>query len=206
MYIPRHFAETDAARLHDFIERYSFGLLVGDVDGHPFASHLPFLLERDVGPHGRLVGHMARANPQWRGADGREVLVVFSGPHAYVSPSWYGAEAVVPTWNYAAVHAYGTFRAVEEPVAVKAIVAATVRHYEGSRPAPWELDATADYVDRLTRHIVGFHIEVARLEGKWKMSQNHPAERRRKVIRALEARGDENGRDVAAIMRDLVGD
>src|SRR4051812_3811791 len=94
MYIPTAFLETDPARLHDFIEAHSFGLLVSTRVGEPFATHLPFLLERDAGPHGTLIGHMARANRQWHDLDGQEVLAIFSGPHAYVSPSWYEAEQV----------------------------------------------------------------------------------------------------------------
>ena len=115
MYIPAAFQQTDKTKLHDFIEANSFGLLVSTHGGEPFATHLPFLLERDAGPHGCLVGHVARANPQWHGLDGQTVLAVFSGPHAYVSPTWYEAENVVPTWNYVAVHAYGPCRLVEDP-------------------------------------------------------------------------------------------
>src|ERR1700677_1757380 len=102
MYIPTAFAESDPTKLHDFIEQHSFGLLVSQVDGQLFASHLPFLLERTTGSHGCLVGHMARANPQWKQITGQNSLVVFSGPHAYISPTWYESEQVVPTWNYAA--------------------------------------------------------------------------------------------------------
>src|SRR3954469_15609634 len=113
MYIPAAFAERDLTKLHDFIEQHSFGLLVSQVDGLPFASHLPFLLDRTAGPHGTLIGHMARANPQWRTLAGQMALVVFSGPHAYVSPTWYEAANTVPTWNYAAVHATGRAEVVE---------------------------------------------------------------------------------------------
>src|SRR4051812_36029868 len=102
MYVPTAFAETDPAKLHDFIEAHSFGLLVSAPGGVPVATHLPLLLERSTGPHGCLVGHVARANPQWEGLDGKPVLAVFSGPHAYVSPAWYESENVVPTWNYVA--------------------------------------------------------------------------------------------------------
>src|SRR5438874_6033211 len=104
MYIPHAFAETDRTRLHDFIEQHSFGLLVSQFDGQPFASHLPFLLERTAGPKGCLIGHMARANPQWQQLGGQSGLAIFSGPHVYVSPTWYESEQVVPTWNYVAVH------------------------------------------------------------------------------------------------------
>src|SRR5262245_45723809 len=107
MYIPAAFAESDQARLHEFIEQNSFGTLVSQGAGRPFASHLPFLLERDAGPRGVLVGHMARANPQWQDAAGQTVLAIFTGPHVYISPSWYEADQVVPTWNFTAVHACG---------------------------------------------------------------------------------------------------
>src|ERR1700759_3803266 len=106
MYVPSHFAETDLATLHDFIERYSFGLLVSQVDGQPFGTHLPFLLDRSA-PHGTLIGHMARANPHWQSLREQPALVVFAGPHAYISPTWYEAANVVPTWNYTAVHVSG---------------------------------------------------------------------------------------------------
>src|SRR4051794_35885289 len=115
MYVPAHFEQTDLATLHAFIEDHSFGLLTSMLDGRLFASHLPFLLDRQAGPFGSLLGHVAKANPQWRQLAGQEVFVVFSGPHAYVSPTWYEAEHVVPTWNYVAVHAYGRCRLIEDP-------------------------------------------------------------------------------------------
>lgn len=200
MYIPSAFQETDQARLHDFIESYSFGLLVSTQEGEPFASHLPFLLERGAGPHGTLVGHMARANPQWPGLEGRSVLVVFSGPHAYVSPSWYKAEDVVPTWNYVAVHAHGTFRLVDSAEALAGIVQASVTTFERAMPAPWKLDTATESFARLLKGIVGFRIEIDRLEGKWKLNQNHPAERRDRVRQALEQSASPGAREVARLM------
>jgi transcriptional regulator len=197
VYIPTHFEQTDLAVLHDFIERNSFALLCSTgEDGCPFASHLPLLLERRPGPFGALIGHMARANPQWRHADGKAVLAVFSGPHAYVSPSWYEADNVVPTWNYVAVHATGILRAIHDRDALLKIVADSVEVYERSLPAPWRLPLSGDYLERMLRGIVGFRVEIARLEGKWKLSQNHPEERREKVVRGLRRRG---GRDEEAI-------
>ena len=115
MYVPTAFAETDEGKLHEFMQAYSFGLLVSTHGGEPFATHLPFLLDRNAGPHGTLVGHMARANPHWHDLEGQTVLAVFSGPHAYISPTWYESENVVPTWNYVAVHAYGICRLVNDP-------------------------------------------------------------------------------------------
>jgi transcriptional regulator len=113
VYLPAAFAESDRAKLHGLIRRYSFAILTSRGEDGLIASHLPLLLDADAGPHGQLLGHMARANPQWRDVRG-QVMAVFSGPHAYVSPSWYEEEGTVPTWNYVAVHAYGTFQVVQE--------------------------------------------------------------------------------------------
>src|SRR5688572_13248426 len=120
MYVPSHFNVTDLATLHDAIERYSFATLVSQSSGKLEASHLQLLLDRDAGLQGTLVGHMARANLQWQLAAGQEVLAIFSGPHAYISPQWYSAEAVVPTWNYVAVHAYGRLELIEDAAQVEA--------------------------------------------------------------------------------------
>ena len=203
MYIPSAFAETDPDKLFAFIRRHSFGLLVSQHDGEPFASHLPLLVDRSAGPNGSLVGHMARANRQWQQADGQTVLAAFSGPHAYVSPTWYEADNVVPTWNYAAVHVYGSFRAVHDDESVMRIVRDYVEFYEAAMPRPWRLDADGDFNRKLVKAVVGFRIEISRVEGKWKLNQNHPKARREKVIRALESAGDRDARGVAAMMRDL---
>jgi transcriptional regulator len=136
MYIPATFAETDLTKLHDFIEQHSFGLLVSQVDSLPFASHLPFLLERTTGPHGTLICHVARANPQWQEASGQTGLAIFSGSHAYISPTWYEAEQVVPTWNYVAVHAYGRVQTIEDVNVLVEIVQKMVDVYEQSMPHP----------------------------------------------------------------------
>jgi len=122
MYIPAAFNQADQDKLYDFIQLNSFGLLVSQVDSEPFASHLPFLLDRSSGPNGSLVGHMAFANPQWCHADNQNVLAVFSGPHAYISPTWYGVENVVPTWNYLAVHVYGRFQVIHDEQSLAAIL------------------------------------------------------------------------------------
>jgi transcriptional regulator len=201
MYLPAAFAENDPNKLHDFIERNSFGLLVSLVEGLPFATHLPFLLERTAGPHGTLVGHMARANPHWRDAGGQTVLAIFTGPHAYISPTWYEAELVVPTWNYTAVHAYGRMRIYEEKEALLDIVREMVRYYEQAMPRPWTFDSSGTFAERMLAQIVGFRIEVEKIEGKWKLNQNHPVERRRKVVRALQQQGGENAQAVAALIR-----
>jgi transcriptional regulator len=204
MYIPTAFAETDRTKLHDFIEQNSFGLLVSQVDGLPFATHLPFRLERTTGPHGTLVGHMARANPQWHKASGQTVLAIFSGPHAYISPTWYEAEQVVPTWNYTAVHAYGQMQIIEDKGALLEIVQQMVRVYEQTMPQPWSFDGSSTFVERLLSQIVGFRINIEKIEGKWKLNQNHPAERRQKVVRVLQQQGNENAQAIAAMMQAML--
>jgi len=205
MYIPTAFAETDPSKLHEFIEAHSFGLLVSTHDGEPFATHLPFLLERATGPHGSLVGHMARANPHWQDLEGQQVLVVFSGPHAYISPTWYEAENVVPTWNYVAVHAYGAVHLVQDAESLTPILAATVATYERAMPKPWNLESSTEYVQKLLQAIVGFRIEINRLEGKWKLNQNQPVERRQKVARVLECTDDPDAKEIARLIAEMLG-
>ena len=206
MYVPTAFQETDTEKLFELIEQHSFGLLVSDRDGAPFATHLPLLLDRTLAPHGCLIGHIARANPQWQQAEGKPVLAVFSGPHAYISPAWYEAREVVPTWNYVAVHAYGTFRAIHEVDALLEIVGQYVDFFEAGMPTPWKFDATSEYSRNMVRGIVGFRIEISRLEGKWKLNQNQPRDRREKVVRALLASQDESSQAVAALIQRQLDD
>ena len=201
MYIPAAFAEYDLTKMHDFIEQNSFGLLVSQADGQSFASHLPFLLNRTSEPHGSLVGHMARLNPQWEQISGQKVLAIFSGPHAYISPTWYDAEQVVPTWNYTAVHIHGRIQIIEDQDALLEIVQESVRVYEQGMRQPWSFDGSGTFVKRLLTQIVGFRIEIEVIEGKWKLNQNQPVERRKKVIRALRDQSGENSQAVAAMMQ-----
>jgi transcriptional regulator len=204
MYVPSSFSQTDPQTLYEFIGRHSFAVLVSSTGTEPFASHLPLLLERPGAGPGRLTGHMARANPQWRTAAGRRVLAVFHGPHAYISPSWYQASNVVPTWNYLAVHVSGTFRVQEDPAWLRSQLQGMIRLYEASQPAPWSLDAQdSAFIDQLLRSIVGFTIDVERIEGKWKLNQNHPPQRRRLVVDALRQRGDAESLAIAEWMATL---
>ncbi len=199
MYIPAAFAETDPARLHEFMRQNSFAVLTSNGRGRLLASHLPLLFDADAGPQGHLLGHMARANPQWRQVEG-EVMAVFSGPHAYVSPSWYEEEGTVPTWNYVAVHAYGTFRIVEDRDGLLDILRRSLLIYESRRLEPWVFDESASHVDAMLKAIVGFRIEITRLEGKWKLSQNHSEARRHRVVDALEAQPDRDSQEIARLM------
>ena len=191
MYVPKAFAESDRETLHTVIRANSFGLLVGQAEGVPFATHLPFLLEGDT-----LVAHMARANPHWRAfAGGDEALAIFQGPHAYVSPSWYAEKAkngkVVPTWNYVTVHAHGELEFFEEKERLLSLVTRLTEKHEGKRAQPWAVsDAPIDYIEAHLKGIVGFRLPIARIEGKWKMSQNRNREDRQGVVAGLgEASG-----------------
>jgi transcriptional regulator len=204
MYLPAAFAESDLSRLHAFIEQNNFGVLVSQVDGLPFATHLPFLLDRTAGAHGTLLGHVARANPQWREAAGQTALAIFSGPHAYISPTWYEAEQVVPTWNYAAVHAHGRVEIVEDNAALLDIVERLVQVHERAMPRPWSFDPSSTFAERMLAQIVGFRVAIEKIEGKFKLNQNHPVERRRKVVRVLAERGDENSQAIAALMQGML--
>jgi transcriptional regulator len=187
MYIPSHFAESDRRVLHDLIRTHSFGLLVTTVEDDLLASHLPFLLDPEAGENGTLIAHMARANPHWRGFAHRgDSLAVFQGPHAYVSPTWYGPGRYVPTWNYAVVHAYGRPRVIEDAAAVRAVLERLVTTHETSQASPWRLDAQEPaYIDRMMGGIVAFEIPIERLDGKFKLSQDKPAAARAGVIAAL---------------------
>jgi transcriptional regulator len=199
MYTPASFKMSDAVELHAFMRDHSFAVLVTHGEGGMIASHLPLLFDADAGPHGTLLGHMARANPQWRDVGG-EALAIFAGPHAYISPTWYESPGTVPTWNYVAVHAYGASQLVEDREGLHAILTRLVSVHERGMPEPWSYDVADPDIDTMLRAIVGFRIEITRLEGKAKLNQNHPEERRRKVIRVLEARADEDSRAIAGLM------
>jgi transcriptional regulator len=185
MYVPKVFREDDAARLHAFLRAWSFGLLVtADADRVPVATHIPFVLDEDGG---RLIGHVARPNPQWQSFDGtRQALAIFPGPHAYVSPTWYATTPAVPTWNYAAVHAYGRPRVLEGVEAARDAVTRLVAVHDPAWPLA---DQPADFTAGMLRGIVAFEMPIERLEGKLKMSQNRPAADRVGVVRALRGGG-----------------
>jgi transcriptional regulator len=203
MYIPNSFREEDPARLHALMRQYNFATLVTQHDGMPFATHLPFLLDGERGRHGTLLAHMARANPQWRDfAAGPAALVIFQGPHAYISPSWYAAHPSVPTWNYAAVHAYGIPRIVEDHAELRRMLGALVDTHEAAFAQPWRMELPDDYMDKMMRAVVGFKIEITRLEGKFKLSQNRAEDDQRRVADALEQSKDGLSIGVAELMQE----
>ncbi len=203
VYLPPVFTETRPEILIAHIERYDFGLLISHGERGLVASHVPFLVEqRGDSNQLYLQGHLARPNPQLADlARDSEVLAVFSGPHAYISPRWYASGPAVPTWNYADVHAYGAVRLMDDEQLCDLLRRLSERH-EGGSEAPWRMeDQPADYMTGMLRGIVGFEICVTRLEGKFKLSQNRPAGDRPRITAALEARGDAEAGGVAQLMR-----
>ena len=204
MYIPKHFSQDDVQVLHTLMDENSFAILVTQHDGSPFASHLPFFLEKERGSYGTLVAHMARGNPQWRDFSAeQEALVIFQGPHTYVSPSWYDAVLSVPTWNYAAVHAYGKPRILEDVTECRAMLKTLIEKHEMHYEQPWSIEQLTDeYVRGMMRGTVAFEMEITRLEGKFKLSQNRPMTDRARVVDKLEQQGDEASLGVVALMRE----
>ena len=201
MYIPSAFRVEDTSKLAAFIQRHSFATLITHDGTAPFASHLPMLFRSDVGSHGALVSHMARANPQWQHfASNCEILAVFHGPHSYISPSWYQTGPAVPTWNYAAVHAYGVPTVVSEHERVVSLLRETVSTYEASFEQPWSGDIPDDFRDKLMQGIVAFEIRVTHIEGKFKFSQNRPAADIQGVFDALSRSADADSLALARMM------
>lgn len=205
MYVPKHFAEHHVAKLHALMRAHSFATLVSWQDGAPFATHVPLLLDAGRGSFGTLVGHVARANPHATSFDGASpALAIFLGPHAYVSPRWYASAPRVPSWNYQAVHATGTLRAVDDPVSVRALLARSAAIYEAGAQGAWSLDSVPEtYANGTMKGIVAFEMAIERLEGKWKLSQNTTPADRAGVVAALRSGGDAEGVAVAAAMEAL---
>jgi transcriptional regulator len=209
LYTPPHFAEDRPQVLQDFIGRHPLATLVTLSSSGLNANHIPLLLDPDPAPHGKLIGHLARANNQWRDFDARvEALAIFSGPQAYVSPSWYATKAetgkVVPTWNYAAVHAYGALRVIDDAGWLRSLVGRLTDRHEGTRSQPWKVeDAPESYIQSQLKGIIGIELTVQRFEGKWKLSQNRPERDRQGTVRGLDETGDAGAASLAKMMADL---
>ena len=205
MYIPPAFRDDDLTSLHATIREARLANLITMTADGLIATPLPLLLDSASGPQGVLLGHMARANPQWSSPPVGEALAIFMGPDAYVSPSWYPTKQetgkVVPTWNYITVHAYGTVEFFEDPGRLHAAVSRLTGHHEAARPKPWAVDdAPETYIQAQLRGIVGVQLTITRLEGKRKLSQNRSAPDREGVIAGLAASAGDNDLTVARIM------
>jgi transcriptional regulator len=211
MYLPAHFAEPRVDVLHALMREQPLCTLVALTADGLEANHIPLLLSPDPAPYGTLRGHVARANPLWRiCAAESEVLAIFHGPDAYITPSWYATKAetgrVVPTWNYAVAHAYGRLRAVDDAAWLREQLTALTAHNEGGFAHPWQMsDAPADYIDKLIAAVVGIEIVITRLSGKWKVSQNQPPQNRAGVAAGLRAGGGGEARRMADLV-DRTGD
>lgn len=197
MFIPKHFKMKNENVIFEIMEHFSFAVLFSQYGGVPWATHLPLVLDRE---RKMLTGHFARANPQWKEAGGQEVLVVFQGPHSYISPSWYETGTAVPTWNYIAVHVYGQLKITREEDPVFESLKELVHKYEREDSKYDLMEVDADHVDALSKGIVGFTIDIDRIEAKAKLSQNHPPERQQRVASHLE-KGTEQERQIAALMK-----
>jgi len=185
MYIPKLNQETDLVTQQDFMMAYNFAILVNQHGGELNATHLPLILDRERGEYGTLIGHFARANKQWKDFDDNEVMVIFNGPHAYISPTWYAEHPSVPTWNYTTVHAYGVPRLTEGQQATDHALQILVKHQEKDRNPEWVMNLPTDYMDTLRKAIVAFEIEITCIEGKFKLSQNKSDTEKQNVIDAL---------------------
>lgn len=199
MYVPPHFDEPRTEVLHDLIRQHPFGTLVTHGAGGLDANHIPFELLAGQGALGTLTAHVARANPVWREVrDGDEVMVIFRGGDAYISPNWYPSKhefhRQVPTWNYRVVHAHGRITVRDDERTVRAVVARLTRTHEAAQPAPWKMgDSAPEFIDTLLQAIVGIEIGITRLAGKFKLSQNKDERDLRAAGEVLAAQGEPIG-------------
>ncbi|MGE6619529.1 FMN-binding negative transcriptional regulator [Bacillus mycoides] len=198
MYIPKHFTIKDEETKYEMIEQNSFATLFSQHNGAPYATHLPLLLNRETLT---LSGRFARPNEQWKDSGNQQVLAIFQGPHSYISPSWYETNKAVPTWNYVAVHVYGELEIVEDEQELIDSLQDLVHKYENPKSTYSRNDVDPNYMEGLSRGIVGFKIKINKIEGKAKLSQNHSVERRELVIEELEKVGSEGSRGIAGLMK-----
>jgi len=202
MYLPDHFRVDDIPQMHALMRGRPFAALVSSGASGLYASHLPTVLKNE-GDYGNIECHLARGNPHWRElAEGNEALMIFQGPEAYITPNWYATKAetgkVVPTWNYAIVHAYGRPAVMQDKDWLRRHVGELTDQQEKAEPRPWHLsDAPDSYIDVMTRGIVGFRFAITRLEGKWKMSQNRAEQDWKGVVTGLNERATGDDREIA---------
>ena len=211
MYVPNHFAESRVDVLHDLIRTHPFGALVVLASDGLNANHIPFEIDPEPAPFGTLRGHVARANPAWHDFSPQvDALALFQGPHAYISPAWYESKKehgkVVPTWNYAVVHAHGPLRVIDDRAWLRQFVGKLTDRHEAARSDPWKVtDAPADFIDTMVSAIVGIEIPIARLTGKWKVSQNRPEKDRAGVAEGLMAPPSDLATSLAQLVRQKKG-
>jgi transcriptional regulator len=205
MYAAQQFAQDNVSIMRAYLVEHPFGALVADTADGLSVDHIPLEFDAASGSKGRLVGHIARSNPLWRGFESGPALAVFSARHGYVSPDWYVSKAadprVVPTWNYAAVHVSGTLRFFHDADRIKELLVRLTDRFESARPTPWRMsDAPAEFIDGLVGSVVGMELQIERMQGKWKLSQNRSREDRDGVMAGLRREGGANGAALADLM------
>jgi transcriptional regulator len=211
MYVPSHFEETRVDVLHQLVRDCPLAVLVTHTSTGLEANHLPMELDPEPAPFGTLRGHVSRANPVWQTVSGAvDALAIFQGPDHYITPAWYATKRatgkVVPTWNYAVVHAYGPLRVVDDPAWLRALVERLTNRHEAARSEPWHVhDAPDDYVAAMVRAIVGIELPIRRLLGKWKVSQNRSAPDRSGVADGLQAASEPTAAAMAELVRRSSG-
>ncbi len=205
MYVPRHFSQDDIAVAHDLVRSNVLETLVSEVAGRLDATHIPVVLDAERGELGSLRFHLARVNPTSKAlTDDREALLVFVGPHTYISPDWYASENLVPTWNYAVVHAYGVPRTLDDAGLRRLLDDLSASQESWLPKTPWTTDKMPlELVEKMCKAIVGFDLPITELQSKWKLNQNRGADDRAGVAAALEELGGDSNLAVAATMRML---
>ncbi len=199
MYIPNHYKWKDNEAILSFIERFNFGLIISADNDKPSATHLPFVVEKR-GNSIYIISHFARANPQWKAIENKEILVVFNEPHSYISPSFYSKKQNVPTWNYLSVHVYGKAKILEEEQDVFKVLETSIHSFEPSYKKQWE-EISVDYKQKMVKGIVAFEIEVTEIQAKEKLSQNKTKEEQERIIANFSNSEDENQKLIAQFMQ-----
>ncbi len=200
MYTPKHFRMNDKEEIFDFIHHNSFGILISNNQGKIIATHIPMLLKNNEGDNGFLYGHIAKANQQLNEIIG-EVLVIFPGAHKYISPTWYETNQTVPTWSYLSVHVYGKLEILNDRESKIEILKDAIRYFEGNESGYKIEDLKENYFESLIKGITAFKIEITEIQGKKKISQNHPEERQMRVISELEKFDDEYSKEIVLRMK-----
>ncbi|MFD2923186.1 FMN-binding negative transcriptional regulator [Halobacillus naozhouensis] len=200
MYIPKHFEIKDEEVIYEIIEENSFATLFSQHQGHPYATHLPLILDKEKR---YLYGHFAKPNKQWQDIEGQEVLAIFQGPHCYISSSWYETNKAVPTWNYVAAHIHGKVEIIEGEEMMDSLHQMVLKYEDPNSSYQWD-QLDAHFLEGQAKGIVGFKIKIDKIEGKAKLSQNHSAERLKLVISQLEQSTSEDEREIASHMKTIL--